>query len=287
MTPTFEQVLADHYKSLSPRLRAAGDYVVAHPLDVVTRSMRRVAQDAKMPPASFSRLARALGYDDYQAVRDVMRGQLGRRVSRFAARAQTLRSDKDETAVGLVSRHLAACQSNLEASVLALDSELLERTAQRLHEARRVVVVGALGSAGIAQYLAYIARLMGDHWHLAGAAHGSVVSDMARLGPEDAILVVTKAPCARESVLAAEIASKRGAEVIIVTDSHTSPALPYANVSFLLSGEGPTFFTSYVATVFMLESLVALLVRLAGPEAVEHMAEMERINRELKVVVDR
>lgn len=287
MSPTFEQVLAEHYRALSPALRKAGDYLAAHPLDVITRSMRSMAQDAGIAPASFSRLARALGYADYEALREVVLAQLGRRVSRYAARAESLRAEARETTAGLLGRSALAAHGGLDRLISDLDVAAFEAAAARLHAAERVFIIGALGSTGLAEYLGYMANLMGDRWQLAGRMGGSLVADMAQLGPRDAALAITTAPSAFESVQALEVAAKTGAYTMVLTDSHTSPALHHASAHFLVPSEAPAFFTSYVSMVFLLENLVAVMLRLAGPEAVERMADVERINRAKKVVVDR
>ena len=51
--------------SLSPKLRRAALYVVEHPEEVATRSLRRVARATEMSPPTFSRLAEELNFESY------------------------------------------------------------------------------------------------------------------------------------------------------------------------------------------------------------------------------
>src|ERR1700750_305064 len=55
--------------SLPMRLREVGRFVAANDYDATTRSMRDLAAAAGADPASFTRLAKALGYSGWDALR--------------------------------------------------------------------------------------------------------------------------------------------------------------------------------------------------------------------------
>src|SRR5260370_29123767 len=55
--------------SLPMRLREVGRFVAANDYDATTRSMRDLAAAAGADPASFTRLAKALGYPGWDALR--------------------------------------------------------------------------------------------------------------------------------------------------------------------------------------------------------------------------
>src|ERR1700710_1951956 len=55
--------------SLPLRLREVGRFVAANDYDATTRSMRDLAVAAGADPASFTRLAKALGYSGWDALR--------------------------------------------------------------------------------------------------------------------------------------------------------------------------------------------------------------------------
>src|SRR5476651_414588 len=55
--------------SLPMRLRQVGRFVAANDYDATTRSMRDLAAAAGADPASFTRLAKALGYPGWDALR--------------------------------------------------------------------------------------------------------------------------------------------------------------------------------------------------------------------------
>lgn len=281
MDASFEQRLARKYEALSSRLREAGDFIAANPVAVATRSLRSVARDADLAPATFSRLARVLGYENFEEVRDVMRGKIDRRVNSFADRADRLRHDHEAGTLDFFREHRRACVHNLETLSDGIDRAQLELAVDHLYAARRVLVLGELGSAGIAEYMLYMASFLGDNWHMADRMGASLGSGLAGLRKGDALVIITKPPFARKALLAAEIAKQSGAFVIVITDSHTCPALRFADTGFLVTSDSPHFYSSYVATVFLLETMIGMLAARVGPDATDRIAEVENRNRRL------
>ncbi len=286
LAASYQQRLAEHYADLSPRLREAGDYLVEHPLDVATRSLRALAEEARIAPATFSRLARALGYETFETLREAVRVQLSLKVSTFATRAKDLRENQQGASERLLLRSLETAQHNLDELVRGLESARLEDLVDVLHKARRVLIVGALGSTGIAEYAGYMANFLGEKWRLAGRMGASYGSALSEMDERDALLVITMTPSARVSVNATEIARRQGVHVTVITDGYASPALRHANTSVIIPGETPNFFNTYTTTVFFIEMLMAMLAQRAGPDVVERISEIERHNRALGEVVD-
>ena len=286
MEVSFEQRLARKYQGLSTRLREAGDFIAANPVAVATRSLRSVAQDAGLAPATFSRLARVLEYESFEQIRDVMRGKIDRRVNSFADRADRLRHDHEAGTLDFFQEHRRACLRNLEGLEDTIDIRQLDMAVDHLYAARRVLVLGELGSAGIAEYMLYMASFLSDDWHMADRMGASLGSGLAGLRKGDALVIVTKPPFARKALLAAEIAKQSGVFVLVITDSHTCPALRHADVGLFVASESPHFYSSYVATVFLVETLIGMLAGRVGPDATNRIAEVESRNRRLEEVRD-
>ena len=82
-----------------------------------------------------------------------------------------------------------------------------------------------------------------------------------------------------------EFAHARGAFVLVVTDTHTCPALRHASARVVVPTESPNFFSSYVATMFFVETLMAMVAKRAGPAATERIADVETANLALGEVI--
>lgn len=273
---SLESRIAANYSHLSEKLRQAADFVVSNPLDIATRSLRSVADASDVSPATFSRLSRAIGFETYEDMRDLSRASLSGPTTGFSERAARLAAGDN-----LLGRQAEACMQNIERMVSTLDAGKVTSAAARLSEARTVMIYGALGSTGIAEYMAYLASFFTANWKLVGRAGASVGSDVADLTPEDVLVVITKTPYARRAVTLAEAGKAAGASILILTDYHACPALAFADFGFIVPSESPQFFSSYAATLVLVEALVAQVVARAPDDASTRIARIEAQNRDL------
>lgn len=286
MSLSFETRLADRYGDLSIALKQAADFLAQHPIDIATRPLRTVSKESGVSPAAFSRLSRALDYSDFEELREEMRRNLGRRVNNFSERAERLQQAHSADGSDFLEAHLAACQRNLRIFGETIDRKVLEAATDRLSTARKVLLMGALGSTGVVEYLSYMANFCADNWHMAGRMGASIGGGLTGLGESDALIIVTKPPFSDRAIRAAELAQAQGVFVVLITDTHTCPALKHADARFIVSTESPHFYSSYVVTLFLVEVLIGMIVGQAGDDARKRVAEVERANRILAEVWD-
>ncbi|WP_343565212.1 MurR/RpiR family transcriptional regulator [Kiloniella sp. b19] len=275
-----EDRISGSYAELSAKLKEAADYVVANQLEIATRSLRSVSAASHLSPATFSRLARSLGFSSYEELRELCRTALGDQGLSLSDRAQRLMEDPSAS-VNMLERHASACVRNISDVVSKVDPLRLKAAVDALSGARNVVLFGAFSSTGVVEYMAYLAQYFSTNWTLAGRMGSSLGSSVADLTDEDVLLIVTKTPYARRAVIAAELAREAGAQVIVITDSHVCPTNRYGNFSFIVQSDSPQFFSSYVATVALIETMIAMLVAQSGDEANIRIRDVEARNKRL------
>lgn len=277
---TLEARVAQHYAGLSGQLRNAADYVLQNPLDIASRSLRAIASECAVSPATFSRLARALGYATFDEMKEVARLSIGQQVLGMSERADLLRSGRASDK-SILTRQSEACIDNIHAFVQRADDQKLKRVAAMLRCADRVVLFGALASTGMAEYMAYLAQFFAPNWSVAGRMGASVGAQMAQLEGGDVVFIVTMSPYAKHAISAAKLARAAGADVILVTDSLKCPGLPYATHSFVVPTDSPQFFSSYAVTLVLIETLIAMIVAASEAEATAAIRKIEAANHDL------
>lgn len=280
LSARIEDRIADAYADLSAKLKDAADYVVANQVDVAARSLRSISAASGVSPATLSRLARTLGFESYEEMRELCRDAVGGRAMSFSERAERLKLDGEEDAT-ILQRQSGACIGNITDMVETMDRQRLDEVVDALAQARNVVLFGALSSTGIAEYMAYLANYFCTNWTLAGRMGASLGAALSSLEESDVFIIVTKTPYASRAVHAAEMARLAGARTLVLTDSHTCPALQHATYSFIIPSDSPQFFSSYAATLVLMETIIAMLVARSGKDASQRIRDVEARNRRL------
>lgn len=276
--PSVQASIAENYDQLSGALRLSADFIVNNGFEVATRSLRSIAAESDLSPSSFSRLARAIGFEDYEQLRDRARDELAESANAFTTKAQQLHVDAD---MPFLPRQVQACVSNIESLLVDIDEQELDAAVDTLANADNVTIIGSLSSAGFADYFAYLTSWFDGRWSVAGRNGVTLASTLTRLKKNDVIIVISKAPYAKRAVLATKMAAERGASIILLTDSHTFPAIKHAKHVFIQKIESPQFFSSYAATLVLIETLTGMLLARAGKQAINKIQNVVDVNQQL------
>jgi DNA-binding MurR/RpiR family transcriptional regulator len=266
-----EEVIArllDSFDDLPGQLQLCARYIIDHPHEVGLQSMRTLAANAGVQPNSFVRLARQLGFEGYDALRerfrDFVRGGTGSSPDRVRWLQQMGREGGSTAVFGSMAE---ACLENTEKMFAQQSVQDLERAVDLMINARRVYILGLGLAYPLAYNFWYVARMGFDHFILT-PRHGSLPSDdIIRMDERDCLLAMTFQPYRRDTLAAVQRAKKVGAKVIGVTDSSAATLSREADISLVSPTHTPQFFHSNSAVTALLESLCALLVVRGGETA--------------------
>jgi DNA-binding MurR/RpiR family transcriptional regulator len=258
--------------SLPMRLQEVGRFVAANDYDATTRSMRELAAVAGADPASFTRLAQALGYSGWDELRGALtEARRPAQSSPFSGRAKGQRRGPDSD-LTLVSDKLEA-----EAAGLArISPGAVAKAAKTLHAARHIWIAGFRSCRSVAELLNYELRLFrpGDVQLVGGS--GPEDLDLGAFRPGEAVVVIGFRPYSRASVLSARAAHRSGASLIAIADSVAAPMAEGADHLLLYeAASSPGFFPSLTGAIAIAQSLAAVTFSFGGAAAKKRLEETE------------
>jgi DNA-binding MurR/RpiR family transcriptional regulator len=265
--PLTEQIIRG-FDDMPTQLQAGARYVLDRPRDVALLSMREQARQAGVQPATMTRLAKRLGMDGYDDVRElyaaaVRDGDLG-----FAGKAgvqvisQKLKGDK-----ALAADMLKSISKQIDQLATQASLERLVTAARTLASARRIYCLGLRSSHSVAWHLHYVLTLVGDRSiHIDGIA-ATGADALARATSRDVLLVASVMPYTRLTIELAEYAVEKGIEVVAITDSAVAPLAQIAQHVVIVQTESPSFFHAMSPAFAVAEVLGAVIAGRGGEEA--------------------
>lgn len=268
------QQLDERFASLSPELQRAARWVREHPAELGLQSMRQSARAAGVSPATMTRLARALDFAGFDAMRRPAMAALAQSAGR--SHPQHLQTAEDDLAVGPASA-LQPVQTANVASVLARNppAQLLA-AARSILAARQVLFLGLRASFGVAHQLRYSCDWLRSGTLLATDPGGALADQLAELGSSDLLVAVSQAPYTVQTVQAAQQLRARGVRVLALTDSVLSPLAREASTVLLFDTASPSFFHSMVGAQALAEALMATVAEQGGRAVLQRLAERQR-----------
>lgn len=265
-TPLRQQMI-DRFDEMSPQLQQAARHLINHPQDIALISMRELARNAGVQPATMTRLVRFLGASGYDDLRAEQAESIRRATPGLMARAmQNHPRPAVDSPEGQASQMLLRLSAQI--AQLAQPAQLAQilSAADALTQARRIFVLGARSCHSVAWQFHYVMSLLGEKTvHLDGPA-GTGPDALMRSGAGDALLVISVSPYARTSLEVADLAHHRGLTLIAITDSEVSPMTQQADHLLICPVESQGFFHSLTPALALSEVLCSLLAN-ADPKA--------------------
>jgi DNA-binding MurR/RpiR family transcriptional regulator len=258
--------------SLPMRLQEVGRFVAANDYDATTRSMRELAAVAGADPASFTRLAKALGYSGWDELRAALtEARRPEQSQPFSARTRARRRGPNAD-ISLVADKLEAEAAGLS----RISASSVAGAARALHGARRIWIAGFRSCRSVAELLNYQLRLFRpDEVQLVGGS-GPEDLDLGAFHSQDAVVVIGFAPYSTASVLSARSAHDSGATLIAIADTVAAPMAEGAEHLLLFeAASSPGFFPSLTGAIAIAQSLAAVTFALGGAAAKRRLEETE------------
>lgn len=279
-----DELIERRYSDLSPRLRQAARYIIDNPQHVAVRSMRDVAGSAAVDPSTMVRLAQDLGFEGYDALRDRYRRKLLDVEHAWTGRAKRLRSRNGSAdAAELLGELLEQGQRNLARSFAAEQLAALVKARDKLLAARSIFVVGLRSLFPVAFFLHYELRLFSAKSVLLTGTGGTFADDLRLARREDAAIVFSYRPYARDAVKAVEFAKAQGVSVVAVTDSKLSPVARKADITIIVANSSTSLLPTVVPFLAVAEALATLMVSEGGEETMRALARSEEQLRSFRV----
>lgn len=260
------------FDGMTATQQKAARFVLEHPNDVVTASMRTVSARVEIPPATLVRFAQLLGFDGWPELKAALVQDMGLGSEPYAHKARSL-VDRARDG-GLAGEIFQVHHQNLDATE-HFNGDALPRAAALLEKARAVHVAGFRACHPVAYSLMYVYRLFRDNVHLLDGLGGSLEMQLRALHKGDAVVVISFSPYSREALAVARQARDAGCQVLALTDSAASPLAMLAHEVLLFSTQSPSFFPSIAAAQALSEALLGLLVSRAGKSGIGRIESAE------------
>ncbi|MGJ7528750.1 MurR/RpiR family transcriptional regulator [Variovorax sp. GB1P17] len=264
--------IRQRFNELSPALQQVARYVLDHPNEVVTGSMRNVGTRAQSTPATLVRFAQHLGFEGWPQLKESFAADMGLGSETYGVRAkQLVGRAKDQTLAGEM---FEVQRRNLEATHRQSE-QALQKACALIEKAPAVHAAGFRACFPIAFSFVYVYRLFRTSVHLVDGQGGSLEMQQRAFAKGDALVVASFAPYSREALQVTQAAKAAGCRIVAITDSVTSPLSLLADETLLFTIHSPSFFPSIAAGVAVTEALVELLASRAGKPVIRRIDQAE------------
>lgn len=265
-------LIQQNFPSMTRQFQVSARYLIDFPGEIPIASMRQVAAQAGVQPATLVRLAQSLGYEGWNALKSVFAQSLRQVPHRYTEQARkVIRSKNPRDVLGKA----VATQARNITLLEEMNADRLASAVNLLSAAKRVYIAGFRASFGPAFLFQYLYRLFRPSVSMLRGDAGSLDMELRAINKGDVVAIIGFAPYSRESMRVAQAARQSGARILAICDSIVAPIALDADCVLAFPTETPSFFPSSSAAVALLEILTEQLLAKAGKQAVNDIARTE------------
>lgn len=217
----FRTRLATVNDRLPRRLQACAAHVAANMDRIAVSTVAELSARAGVAPSAFMRFCQILGFSGFSEMQRLFRDSYAPPWPDYATRLQNLKGAGSGSPAALVAEFVEAGHLSLESLAKTLDEEALTAAVDVLARADTIHVIGARRAFPVAAYLAYVFEKMAVPCVL----HDGVgrLDLRGALRRDDALLAISFAPYAPETLSLVEAARDAGLPIAAITDNAASP----------------------------------------------------------------
>lgn len=252
------RIVEERSASLSSSEMKLASHLANHPEAWAFEPANTLAKSLLVHRSTIVRFAQRLGFTGFP---DLQRSIRIEYLAGFSdeREAPLVIADTGNSAGASTLQEIFARESqNLGRTYHGLDEDHMERTADSLASARRVVVLGRRFSYPIAQHLSLALRTMRDGVYVAPEPGGSILDTVFDLGPDDFAVVISMKRNSPEVRSALDFLSDASVPTVLLCDA--GPIRNVSSKTMVLRAQtgGTSILDSYTALTSVTHALLSL-----------------------------
>ncbi len=234
--------------------RQIGNYIVSHYDKAAFMTASKLGSAVHVSESTVVRFAAELGYDGYPAMQKALQEMIRSRLTSI----QRIEASNDRLSnTDLLSMVLQMDMEKIRTAIEEVSRPEFEKALDMLMDARKIYILGVRSSAFLAGYLHFYLHLLFDNVTLVTSnSAGDILEKMLRVGKGDVVLGISFPRYSQSTVKGIRFAHDRGASIIAITDSSTSPLYRVASAVLMAQSEMISFVDSLVAPFSLLNALI-------------------------------
>jgi DNA-binding MurR/RpiR family transcriptional regulator len=246
--------LSEAFALLSRKRQELFRPVMENPRPYVLLSVRELGRRLKVDPATALRAILKMGFNGYRDFQHFLH-ELSVSQATSLDTMQTSKA-KGSSLSAHVQEAIDVDVRNLQRLRNALDSNRIAALAQRIHKARRIIILGGDLASTLVGYFHYHLILLALP-AVAATSSGEAVHLTRSTRKNDLVIAISFRRGLRLTVEGLRQARANGAYCVGIADTLVSPIARFSHDCFVASVETPAFGASYAAPITLLNGILA------------------------------
>jgi DNA-binding MurR/RpiR family transcriptional regulator len=273
-------VIDEKYSSFSKGQKLIAKYIKENYDKAAFMTASKLGKTVGVSESTVVRFATELGFDGYpgfqKAFSDLIRTKLTS-VQRVAATTERMGDD-------ILGRVLSRDIDMIKKTVEMISSEDFKKAVEKIISAKRVYIIGIRSAASLANFLNFYLNMICDNVHFVNTTSAAEMFErILRINENDVLIAISFPRYSKRTVKASQYAKESGANVVAITDSHSSPLAEFSDELLVAKSDTSSFVDSLVAPMSVINALIVAIGLQKKDEISSTFEKLERIWDEYEI----
>lgn len=271
--------IASAYPTLSLAQQRVADYLLSHTDETAFLTVERLATASGVSPATVTRFAVQVGYAGYPALQEAVRESIRHRLAPPERLQQQAQDD-------LFSRSFDLEMRSLQMARDLNPQRVLDKAVELLLQAGWIYVAGMRSSYPVAIHMASVLHQALGNTTLISGTGGFLAEELVSFQPGQMLVAISLPRYARSVLDVIRYARKKEMPVLLLTDSHRSPAAGMADLVLQIPFQSASFFNANTASLAVANAVLAGVVAARKSKATTRLQAVEESVHHLKGLLE-
>jgi DNA-binding MurR/RpiR family transcriptional regulator len=255
--------------------RLIASYVLSHYDKAAYLTASKLGQLVGVSESTVVRFAIELGYNGYPEFQHSLQKIIRSRLTSFQ-RIEVTNSLIGEANV--LDKVLLSDADKIRHTMEEIDHASFEEAIDRIIGAKNIYIMGVRSSSALAGFLNYNFRMIFDNVRFVQTTSGSeMFEQIVRVGEGDVMIAISFPRYSKRIINAVEYARSKGADIVALTDSHSSPIAELADQLLIAQSDMASFVDSLVAPLSIINAMIVAVSRKKQDELTERLRALEEV----------
>ncbi|MDE7389611.1 MAG: MurR/RpiR family transcriptional regulator [Lachnospiraceae bacterium] len=275
MTEQLTERISSSMNGLSKGQKLIADFILLHYDKAAYMTAARLGETVGVSESTVVRFATELGYDGYPELQNAMQEMIRDKltsVQRIDVAANRINSD--DVLASVLNHDIKLIKKTLDGA----DRELFNLAVKSIVNARTIYIFAVKSSFALARFLGYYFELIfGNVKIIETTSKTEMYEQLFRIDKQDVMIGISFPRYSASTMDAMCFASEKGATVIAITDSMTSPVTKISDCVLLARSDMASVVDSIVAPMSLINALIVATVEEKRDEVTQTFKELEGI----------
>lgn len=279
-----KEKITSKYNSLPQNQKKIADYCINNFDKIPFLNVHDLSVTTGASVASVVRFSQRAGFKGFSELREAITGSLQKELTnkQIFPLFEKRRVEED-----LLTEVANLDIKNINDTLNLIERNTFNYVIDRISKSERVFTAGLGISYLLSEILAYQLTQVGISSSVLQHTHTMFNEHILFLNPKDLLIVFSFPPYSKETIEAAEYASKRKIEVISITNKHASPVTFFTKANLIVKSENMLFTNSFAAISVLINAIATACAIKNKQRAKKVLKESEEIMINQNQVISR